>query len=505
MTQGSMTVAQLTAALNGQVAILEQRGPFHRSVTSVTDDSRAVASGSLFVAVKGERVDGHRFVAQAIQSGAAAIVAQESVEVASLPFVQVADSRKALGLIGSRFYGDPSAQLSMIGVTGTNGKTTTTYLCKGLLEGVGRQVGLIGTVAYQIGADTIPASHTTPGALELQGLLVKMIQGRLNTVVMEVSSHALAMDRTAGCEYDVAVFTNLTQDHLDYHQTMEEYFQAKLRLFTGLGRGKKTGQRAIVNMDDPRGAQVRNACRVPVWGFAVKGQADIKAEKVQLSMNGSTFRAATPSGSFMIESRLVGEHNVYNLLGAIGVALHAGATCDQVRESVASVSNVPGRFERVSAGQDFMVVVDYAHTEDALVRLLTAAKAIKTHRIITLFGCGGDRDRGKRPKMGRAAVEYSDIVVLTSDNPRTEDPMAILREVEVGVHEALQGRAHVEYHLVPDRREAIGMAVRLAQPGDILLIAGKGHEDYQILGTKKVHFDDREVAREAIQQLRNCA
>lgn len=500
-----MTVAQLVAALNGQVTIVEQRGALDRSVTSVTDDSRAVASGSLFVAVKGERADGHRFMAQAVQAGAAAIVAQESVELGSLPFVKVADSRKALGLIGSRFYGDPSARLSMIGVTGTNGKTTTTYLCKALLEGIGRHVGLIGTVAYQIGEETIPASHTTPGALELQGLLMKMVQAKLDSVVMEVSSHALAMDRTAGCEYDAAVFTNLTQDHLDYHRTMEEYFQAKLRLFTGLGRGKKAGQRAIVNMDDPRGAQIRAACRVPVWSYAMKGQADLKAEKVRLSMNGSTFTAATPSGTFTVESRLVGEHNVYNLLGAIGVALHAGATCDQVHEAVARVTNVPGRFERVSAGQDFTVVVDYAHTEDALVRLLTAAQTLKTHRIITLFGCGGDRDRGKRPKMGRVAVEYSDVVVLTSDNPRTEDPMAILREVEVGVREALQGRSHVEYHLVPDRREAIGTAVRLARSGDIVLIAGKGHEDYQIVGTKKVHFDDREVAREAIQQLRNCA
>jgi UDP-N-acetylmuramoyl-L-alanyl-D-glutamate--2,6-diaminopimelate ligase len=332
-----------------------------------------------------------------------------------------------------------------------------------------------------------------------------MCQAQMDSVVMEVSSHALAMDRTAGCEYDVALFTNLTQDHLDYHRTMEEYFNAKLRLFTTLGQGRKTGQRAIINMDDPRGAQVRAACRVPVWGFAVKGRADLQAEKLRLSMNGTTFTAVTPAGGFTVESRLVGEHNVYNLLGAIGVALHAGATCDQIRESVAALANVPGRFERVSAGQDFTVVVDYAHTEDALVRLLAAAQALKTHRIITVFGCGGDRDRGKRPKMGRAAVEYSDVVVLTSDNPRTEDPMAILREVETGVHEALQVRSNVEYHLIADRREAIMSAVRLARAGDIVLIAGKGHEDYQILGTRKIHFDDREVAREAIQQLRNCA
>ena len=500
-----MTVMQLLAALNGQVAILERHGALDRPVISVTDDSRAVASGSLFIAVKGERVDGHRYVAQAVEAGAAAIVGQETVDHRSLPFVKVADSRKALGFIGGRFYGDPSARLTMIGVTGTNGKTTTTYLSKALLEGIGRQVGLIGTVAYQVGAETIPASHTTPGALELQGLLARMCRAQMDSVVMEVSSHALAMDRTAGCEYDAAVFTNLTQDHLDYHRTMEEYFNAKLRLFTTLGQGKKTNQRAIINIDDPRGAQVRAACRVPVWSFAVKSRADLQAENVRLSMNGTSFTAVTPAGDVTIESRLVGEHNVYNLLGAIGVALHAGATGDQVREAVAGLTNVPGRFERVSAGQDFTVVVDYAHTEDALIRLLTAVQALKTHRIITVFGCGGDRDRGKRPKMGRAAVQYSDVVILTSDNPRTEDPLAILGEVETGVREALRARSHVEYHLIADRREAITSAVRLARSGDIVLIAGKGHEDYQILGTKKVHFDDREVAREAIQQLRNCA
>src|SRR5262249_24715021 len=270
--------------------------------------------------------------------------------------------------------------------------------------------------------------------------------------------------------------------------------------FTGFADGQKTGKRAIVNLDDPSGIQIRAACPMPVWGYALSNQAELKAERVRLSPSGTGFTAATPAGSFPVESRLVGEHNVYNLLGAIGVALHAGATPSQIQEAAAGVMNVPGRFERVSAGQNFTVVVDYAHTEDAHVRLLTAAQALKTHRIITVFGCGGDRDRGKRPKMGRVAVEYSDVVDLTSDNRRTEDPLAILREVEAGVQEALQARSHVEYQLIADRRDAIISAVRLARAGDIVLIAGKGHEDYQILGTKKVHFDDREVAREAIQQ-----
>ena len=505
MARDPITVTQLLAALRGQVEILEQRGDVSRPVHAITDDSRAVTGGSLFVAVKGERVDGHGFVEQAIKAGAVAVLAQAPVASGPLPFVLVADSRKALGLLGSRFHGDPSAHLKMIGVTGTNGKTTTTYLCKALLEGIGRRVGLIGTVGYQIGRETLPASHTTPGALELQELLAKMVESGLTAAVMEVSSHALALDRTSGCEYDVAVFTNLTQDHLDFHHTMDEYFEAKLRLFAGLAGGQKAGKRALVNVDDPRGDAIRAACPAPVWGYAIQNQADLKAERVRLSLTGTTFTAATPAGTFTVESRLVGEHNVYNLLGAIGVALHDGATSGQICEATAHITNVPGRFERVSSGQDFTVVVDYAHTEDALVRLLTAAQALKTDRIITVFGCGGDRDRGKRPKMGRAAVEYSDVVVLTSDNPRTEDPMAILREVEVGVRNALERRGHVQYHLVPDRREAICAAIREAHRGDMVLIAGKGHEDYQIIGNKKFHFDDREVAREAIQQLRDCA
>ncbi len=505
MRRDPPTLTQLLVALRGQVAVQEQRGAMTYPVQGITDDSRAVTAGSLFVAVTGERVDGHNFIEQAIKAGAGAIVAQAPVASGSLPFVRVADSRKALGLLGSRFHGAPSAHLKMIGVTGTNGKTTITYLCKSLLEGIGRKVGVIGTVGYQIGPETVPASHTTPGALELQHVLAKMVEHGLDTTVMEVSSHALALDRTSGCEYDVAVFTNLTQDHLDFHDTMDEYFAAKLKLFTGLAGGQKTGKRAIVNMDDPRGAAIRAACPVPVWGYALQNRAELKAEAVRLSLSGTTFTAATPAGSFTVESRLVGEHNVYNLLGAIGVALHDGATADQICEAAAHITQVPGRFERVSSGQDFTVVVDYAHTEDALIQLLTAAQGLKTHRIITVFGCGGDRDRGKRPKMGRAAVEFSDVVVLTSDNPRTEDPMAILREVEAGVREALAHRSHVQYRVVPDRREAIGAAIREAHHGDMVLIAGKGHEDYQIIGTKKVYFDDREVAREAIQQLQSCA
>ena len=500
-----MTLDDLISPIQGRLGVLERSGNQQVRITGLTDDSRTVEPGSLFVAVQGERVDGHDFVDRVLAAGAAALVVGRVVSAGSTPTIRVQDSRAALGMIGSRFYGDPSSALRMIGVTGTNGKTTTTYVVKTMLEAAKRQVGLIGTVAYLVGQESIPASHTTPGALELQKLFARMVEKRLDTVVMEVSSHALALDRTAGSEFDVAVFTNLTQDHLDFHVDMERYFQAKRKLFVDLGQSgtRKERKRAIINIDDPWSRRMWEACTVPVWTYGLGEQADLRAEGVRLSAGGTEFTLCSPAGTCTIQSRLVGEHNVYNLLAAIGVVLHEGLTLDQVRVAVGAVSNVPGRFERVDAGQDFTVVVDYAHTEDALVRLLTAAQALRTGRIITVFGCGGDRDRTKRPKMGRTAVQYSDVVILTSDNPRTEDPAGILREVEAGVKEALANRSHVRYQMVADRRDAIEAAVREARTGDMVLIAGKGHEDYQIVGTTKHHFDDREVAREMIGMLRS--
>ncbi|MGD9726544.1 MAG: UDP-N-acetylmuramoyl-L-alanyl-D-glutamate--2,6-diaminopimelate ligase [Nitrospiraceae bacterium] len=497
-----MTLDELVSPLESRLEVMERRGDQRVVITGVTDDSRAVEPGTLFVAVKGERADGHDYLGAAVKQGAGAVVIQQGGSPL-LPTIRVKDSRRALGLLGSRFHGDPTAQLRVVGVTGTNGKTTTTYVCKSLLQSCGRRVGLIGTVAYLIGDEIIPASHTTPGAIELQGLFARMVRAGLDGVVMEVSSHALALDRTAGAEFDVAVFTNLTQDHLDFHGTMDEYFRAKLRLFSSLGReGRKAGEkRAIVNLDDPRGDAVRAACSVPVWTYGIQREADLQAHDVNLTPGGTTFRLSTPKGSIVVKSNLVGEHNVYNLLAAIGVVLHEGMALEQIQAGIADVANVPGRFERVEEGQDFAVVVDYAHTDDALARLLTAAQALRTGRIITVFGCGGDRDRTKRPKMGRVAVRFSDVVILTSDNPRTEDPAGILAEVEVGVKETLKERPEVDYVLVADRRLAIERAIREARTGDIVLIAGKGHEDYQIIGTKKFHFDDREVAREAIRNL----
>lgn len=497
-----MTFGELVAPLQ----VVKHQGNLDIEVSSLAHDSRAVRPGGVFVAVRGMHVDGHAFVEQAIAAGAAALVLQNGSVVTlppSVPAVWVEESRRALGLLAARFYGDPASRLGVVGVTGTNGKTTVTYLCKGVLEAAGRRVGLIGTVAYQIGAERLPASHTTPGALELQGLLARMVSAQLDTVVMEVSSHALALDRLAGCEVDVAVFTNLTQDHLDFHGDMESYFQAKRRLFADLdSTSRKSGpKRAIINVDDAWGDRICEASRAPVWTYAIRRSADLRAEAIHLTLEGTRFVAVTPRGRFPVESRLVGEHNVYNMLAAIGVGLHEGLSPEVIQLGIASVTHVPGRFELVEAGQDFTVVVDYAHTEDALRRLLTTARALTTGRVLTVFGCGGDRDRGKRPKMGRVAACLSDVVFLTSDNPRSEDPAAILRDIELGIWEVLAERS-VRYEVIPDRRAAIEAAVFEAKTGDMVVIAGKGHEDYQIVGSARLKFDDREVAKAAIQARR---
>ncbi len=514
-----MTLHNLIASLEGQLEVLDRRGDLGVEIVHITDDSRRIQAGSLFVALKGGQVDGHEFIAKAVTGGAAGLIVQRDLAACApaaspaggaqgVPAVRVADTRRALGLLAGRLYGDPSARLTMIGVTGTNGKTTVTYLCRGILQAAGKQVGLIGTVAYLIGAERLPAAHTTPEAAEFQLLLKKMVDANMDAVVMEVSSHALALDRTIGCEFDVAVYTNLTQDHLDFHADMDEYFQTKLRLFTQLGAlgSKRSPKRAIVNLDDPQGDRVRDACSVPVWTYAIRSPSDIRAEQVELRLDGTRFVAATPKGRFEVTSRLVGEHNVYNLLAAIGVGLHQGLSPEAIQRGIQAVPNIPGRFERVEAGQDFTVVVDYAHTEDALVRLLAAAQTLKTGRIITVVGCGGDRDRGKRPKMGRAAAVGSDVVFLTADNPRSEDPRAILQEVEAGVRDAVGRKETAQgfrYEVLPDRRRAIEAAVQEAKTGDIVLIAGKGHEDYQIVGTQRLHFDDREVARAALKLVRS--
>ncbi len=476
-------------------------GNLNAEVTGLTDDSRHVKPGVLFVAVKGTKSDGHLYLKQAAAAGAAAVVIESGRAVPgrladlNVPVIEAPNTRRFLGAVASSFYGNPASRLRMIGITGTNGKTTTTYVCKAILDSAGRRTGLIGTVSYLVGDEQIPATHTTPGALELQALLQKMSDGGLDTVIMEVSSHALALDRTSGCVFEAAVFTNLTQDHLDFHADMEDYFQAKLRLFTGLdAKG-----RAIVNADDPYGARIAAGSAAPVWMYAIDRSADIRAEAVRITLEGVDFLARTPVGPVEIHSGLVGRHNVYNILAAIGVGLQQDLSLSAIALGISGLVNVPGRFERVNAGQPFSVIVDYAHTDDALYRLLSTAQAVKTGRVITVFGCGGDRDRGKRPKMGRVAATYSDVVVVTSDNPRTEDPGAIIRDIEPGVKAGLSETGRGRYIIQPDRREAIQTALQDARAGDLVLIAGKGHEDYQVIGTTKHPFDDRVVAREILQ------
>ncbi len=485
-----------------------------RQVADISHDSRTVQPGSLFVAVRGFHSDGHRFIAQAISRGAAAVVAEAEdtdASAAGVPQIIVDDSRKALALLAGFFYGYPSRKLSLIGVTGTNGKTTTTYLVKSIIEAAGSVSGLIGTIEYRIGDRRTPAPNTTPESLELQRFLGEAVAAGARYCVMEVSSHALELGRTEGCVFAVAAFTNLTQDHLDFHRTMDAYFQAKLRLFTGLGRE----QHAVVNLDDEHAADIVTGTRAMVITTGMSRRAAVRpAGEIRHGIEGLAFDAETPRGIVSVHSPLVGRHNVYNILTAIGIAIALGMSTRAIEEGICAMKAVPGRLEKVEAGQPFGVAVDYAHTEDALVRLLDAVGEIVRNRIITVFGCGGDRDRTKRPRMGSAALRGSDIVIVTSDNPRTEHPDGILSEIEAGMSEGVRVSSpgdlattsgRTPYLIIPDRRQAISAAISLAQPGDMVVLAGKGHEDYQIVGAAKIHFDDREVAREEIARTARCA
>jgi UDP-N-acetylmuramoyl-L-alanyl-D-glutamate--2,6-diaminopimelate ligase len=498
-----MTIAELIMALD----VVSQEGDLNVEVGNITDDSRQVKTGSFFVAVKGAQVDGHDFIGQACEQGAVGIMVEAPHGRTLLPsfkpsapaMVEVKNTRTALGQAASYFWNEPSRSLTMIGVTGTNGKTTVTHLAKGLLEASSRTVGLLGTIGYFVGAEHFAASHTTPGSVTLQSLLSKMLNAGADSAILEVSSHALAMDRVAGCEFDIVVFTNLTQDHLDFHRDMDDYFHAKLRLFQEYVamKNKPSPKRAIVNIDDEWGKQILQQCEVPAWSYSTRGSADLCATDLSLSIDGTTFTAMTPIGSMTIHSPLVGEHNVANLLAAIGIAVECGLSPEIIQRGISAFRAVPGRFEIISEGQDFAVVVDYAHTDDALARLLAAAQVLKKGRIITVFGCGGDRDRGKRPKMGQVAAQNSDLVFVTSDNPRTEDPSAIIHDIEQGIL-ALSESQRTSYRMMVDRREAIHAAIQEANSQDMVLIAGKGHEDYQVIGTERLHFDDREVARDAL-------
>jgi len=482
------------------------KGAGETEILHLTPDSRGVTAGTLFVAIRGRQSDGHDFLPEAVARGAAAAVLEETaarpVTTRPFPIIRVKDSRMALAKLSERFYDYPSSRLGLIGVTGTNGKTTVTYLIRSILQAANHRAGLFGTVGYDLAGERLPATHTTPESHLLQQYLARLVEKGADYAVMEVSSHAVALKRIEGLEFDVAVFTNLTQDHLDYHQTMENYFESKRKLFSDLGRSAKKSRpkRAVINRDDPWGRRLIETTGAPVWTYGLEGPADLTAVDVHDGLEGLAFTAVTPAGSFPVRSALVGRFNIENLLAAVGTAIHLGISSDDIRRGIGSLSGVPGRFERFDSGRGFSIIVDYAHTEDALDRLLRAAAELTPGRVITVFGCGGDRDPGKRAPMGRAAARLSDVVVITSDNPRSEDPVRIIEEVTVGVREvSLNKKSPVEWMAVPDRRKAIERALNLAQPGDSVIVAGKGHEETQIIGERTIPFSDQRVAADWIQ------
>ena len=458
------------------------------TVSGVAYRSDKVRPGDVFFCVSGFAHDGHDFAADAVERGAAALVVERELVGVDTPQFLVANTRAALAIASANFEGDPSRLVDVVGITGTNGKTTTVYLLDAILRAAGRTTGLIGTVETRVAGERMASSRTTPESSDLQHLLAEMRDAGVSAASMEVSSHAIDLHRVDAVRFAAVAFTNLTQDHLDYHHTLEEYASVKRRLFTDF-----SARARIVNIDDPYGADL--AAAIP--GVITAGRdaaAMVRAVAEDSSASGTRFTLVTPAGSASVDLPLAGAYNVSNALVAAGCALGIGIDLATVVAGLDAAPQVPGRFERVDVGQRFSVIVDYSHTPDSLEKALLAVKAVTIGRVIVVFGCGGDRDPAKRPLMGAAAARNADITIITSDNPRSEDPVGIILQVEDGLRDSA-GRHEVEV----DRRHAIARAVELAEPGDTVLIAGKGHEDYQIFADQTIHFDDREVAREEIQ------
>ena len=487
-----MTLREVAASLANPVV----SGSLDTEVTGIAYDSRKAGPGTLFVAIRGTAQDGHAYIPRAIEAGAAAIMAEIAPPGGcAVPWVHVAGTRRALGAAAEAFFGRPSSALLSSAVTGTNGKSTTAFLVHHLLNAAHVRCGLIGTMFYDLGGEQVPATHTTPESLEMQQLMAAMRDNGCRAVSMEVSSHALHQERVAGIDFDAAVFTNLTQDHLDYHGTMEEYFRAKCLLFDSVAAG---GGRMIVNADDSWGRKIitkhEDTRRVVKYGFGVG--CDFRASNVRYDMTGTTFELEARGRAFLARTPLIGDFNVYNTLAALAAANSLDVNLREAVQNMKNAPQVPGRLERVSEGTRAHVYVDYAHTPDGIVNALRTVRGLKPRRVITVFGCGGDRDRTKRPKMARAAEEASEVCVLTSDNPRTEDPMVIMADAKKGFTRG----DHLE---IADRREAIRAALELACEGDIVVIAGKGHENYQEVHGQRSPFDDRRIARQIIAELKS--
>ncbi len=485
----NVTVSKLFQTMYGQMVVTHEV-----EIGKVQYDSRKIQRGDCFVAIKGTASDGHIFIQSAINQGAKVVVLQDDGVLpdplcmhAGVIKVVVPDSRKALAIMSANFFSHPSKKLKFVGITGTNGKTTTSHLVKAILETDGEKVGLVGTIEYQIGEQIIPATHTTPESLELNELFASMVENNCTSVSMEVSSHALDQRRVYGLDFDVAVFTNLTQDHLDYHVTMENYFEAKKILFTHL----KPSCYAVINHDDQWGIQLLGSIDTKKISYGINSTANIFAKEIQLSINGTTFIVSNGQEECTVSTPLIGTFNVYNVLAAYATGLALGLQQEQILTGIKNLKNVRGRFERITSPAGWTAIVDYAHTPDALENCLKTIHDVlpkENHgRIITVFGAGGDRDKTKRPIMGRIAGDYSDIVIVTSDNPRTEEPETIINDIMRGI------TRHANVLREVDRHTAIERAIKCAQRGDVVLIAGKGHEDYQIIGKEKTHFSDREV------------
>jgi UDP-N-acetylmuramyl-tripeptide synthetase len=485
-----VTLGDVARALNAKLT-----GDESGEVLDVTHDSRQAREGTLFVAVRGAEVDAHRFVEQVMKEGAVGVISEQEPPAGfDGAWLEVGEIRRAMALASAVVQGHPSRELQLVGITGTNGKTTTTYLVASIAESAGEPVAMTTTVEYRIDRERWKAERTTPEATDMQRILRRAVAAGCRMAVMESSSQAIDLHRCDALLYSVVVFTNLTRDHLDYHGTMDNYFAAKRRLFDGsLGGTPKT---SVINIDDERGARLADELEgsgTNVVRYALNTEADVTALNVEHSLEGMRFTLRTPAGVRELHSPLVGRPHIYNILAATGAGLALGYELDVIARAIETCAGAPGRFERVPHQGDFAVVVDYAHTDDALLNVLRTAREVTKGRIITVFGCGGDRDHSKRAPMGEAAASLSDVVILTSDNPRTEDPLSILADVEIGMRETSK-----PYEKIADRREAIERAIAEARTGDLVVIAGKGHEDYQIIGRETFHFDDKEVAREAL-------
>jgi UDP-N-acetylmuramoyl-L-alanyl-D-glutamate--2,6-diaminopimelate ligase len=464
-------------------------------IKGITANSKEVKKGFLFVAIKGNRADGHAFIQEAVKRGAAVVVVENEflpIKVSrNVAVISVDNCRRFFAQATDKFYGSPSSKIRVSGITGTNGKTTISYLIEAIAKEAGSDCGVIGTINYRFKGKRIAAKNTTPGPAQLQSLLIKMLRGKVKYCAMEVSSHALDQERVAGINFRQAIFTNLTQDHLDYHKNLKNYFLAKAKLFSALD----TDAWAIINNDDQYGRRIRPLTRAKIYSYGIKNQSDLMAKEIKFSINGAEFYLVSVKQKIKVKTKLIGRHNIYNILAAVSWGISEKLPICKIKSALEKFNNVPGRLERIDCGGGLNIFVDYAHTPDALLNVISALRPLVSGRIIVVFGCGGERDKLKRPQMGRVVTELADFAVITSDNPRSEDPAKIIKDIRKGIRKN-------NYCLVTDRRLAIGKGLSLMNRDDCLLIAGKGHEDYQVLKNKTIKFSDVKVVKECLKSMK---